>query len=98
VSTTLGVHLELQISQRIFKKIRNGPNGRNGILRAGACGKNRFMKKPEVENLVALPLSDFNALSSYVMSQRHYTFKASLTLCPDSGVVGACLDSGFADV
>jgi hypothetical protein len=27
VSTTLVVHLELQISPQIFKKIRNGPNG-----------------------------------------------------------------------
>jgi hypothetical protein len=56
------------------------------------------MKKPEVENLMALPISDFTVLSSCVISQHHYPFAVGLTLCPDSGVVGACLDSGSADV
>jgi hypothetical protein len=50
VSTTPMVHIELQISLEIFKKIQNGPN----VIIIGfgeiAC------RKPEVENLVALSL------------------------------------------
>jgi hypothetical protein len=45
------VHPELRISQRIFEKIRNGPNG---IL--GGLSETGSRKKPEVENLVALSL------------------------------------------
>ncbi len=52
VSTTPVVHLELRISSRIFKKIRNGPNG----IRTQGLGGKWFMKKPEVENLVTLSL------------------------------------------
>jgi hypothetical protein len=51
VSTTTVVHFELQISKRIFEKIRNGPKG---ILRG--YGETNSWKKPEVENLVALSL------------------------------------------
>jgi hypothetical protein len=40
----------LRISPQIFEKIRNGPDG---VLRS--LGK-LFMKKPDVENLVALSL------------------------------------------
>jgi hypothetical protein len=46
-----GVHLELQISPRIFEKIRYGPNG---IIRG--FGETDPCRKPEVENLVALSL------------------------------------------
>ncbi len=49
VSTTLVMHLELRISPRIFEKIRNGPHG---IIR----GLRETVRKPEVENLVALSL------------------------------------------
>jgi hypothetical protein len=49
VSTTPLVHLEPQISLRIFEKIWNG---RNGILRW--LGETDSWKKPEVENLVTL--------------------------------------------
>ncbi len=45
------VHLELQISLRIFEKIWNGPNG---ILRG--LGETDSWKKPEVKNLVTLSL------------------------------------------
>ncbi len=48
------VHLELRISPRIFEKIWNG---RNGILRC--LGETDSWIKPDVENLVALPLSGF---------------------------------------
>jgi hypothetical protein len=51
VSTTPVVHLELRIFPRIFEKIQNGPNE---ILRG--LGGNSCMKKPKVENLVALSL------------------------------------------
>ncbi len=52
VSMTPEVHLELQISLRIFEKIFNGSNG---ILR-GLGEKLIHEKKSEVENLVALSL------------------------------------------
>jgi hypothetical protein len=45
------VNLELQISPRIFEKIRNGPNG---IIRV--LGKLILKKKPERKNLVTLSL------------------------------------------
>ncbi len=51
VSLTPVVHLEPQISTRIFEKIRNG---RNGILRC--LEETDSWKKPEVENLVTLSL------------------------------------------
>jgi hypothetical protein len=43
--------IELQISPRIFEKIRNDPIG---ILRG--LGETDSRKKPEVENLVTLSL------------------------------------------
>jgi hypothetical protein len=43
------VHLDLQISPRIFEKIRSGPNG---ILRG--WGETDSKKKPEAKNLVTL--------------------------------------------
>jgi hypothetical protein len=51
VSTTLVANLELQISTRIFEKIRNSPNG---IIRS--LGETDSRKKPEVKNLVTLSL------------------------------------------
>jgi hypothetical protein len=51
VSTTPVVHLDLQISLRIFEKIRNGPNG---IL--WGWGETDSQKKPEAKNLVTLSL------------------------------------------
>jgi hypothetical protein len=51
VSLTPVANLELQISPRIFEKIRNDPNG---ILRG--LGETDPGKKPEVENLVTLSL------------------------------------------
>jgi hypothetical protein len=51
VSTTPVVHLELQISPRIFEKIQNGPNS---IFRG--LGETDPSRKPEVKNLVALSL------------------------------------------
>ncbi len=51
VSLTPVANLELRISPRIFKKIRNDPNG---ILRG--LGETDPWKKPEVENLVTLSL------------------------------------------
>jgi hypothetical protein len=45
------VHLYLQISPRIFEKIRNGPNG---IL--WGWGETNSRKKPEAKNLVTLSL------------------------------------------
>ncbi len=51
VSTTPVVHLELQISPRMFKKIWNRPNG---ILMG--LGETDSWKKPEVEYLVTLSL------------------------------------------
>ncbi len=50
VSTTPVVHLELQISPRIFEKIWNGLN--NGILKR--LGGTDSRENPEVENLLAL--------------------------------------------
>jgi hypothetical protein len=63
VSTTPVVHLEPQISPRIFKKIRNG---RNGTLRC--LGETDSRKKPEVENLVALSLQGLSSLILYPLS------------------------------
>jgi hypothetical protein len=52
VSTTPVVHLELRISPRIFEKFESAiPYGDIEGL-----GGNRFMKKPDVENLVSLSL------------------------------------------
>jgi hypothetical protein len=51
VSTTPVVHVELQISPRIFEKIRNGPSG---IIRG--LGETDPCRKPDVKNLVALSL------------------------------------------
>jgi hypothetical protein len=48
VSTTPAINTKLQISTRIYIKIRNGPEG---ILRAQR--KLICEKKPEVENLVS---------------------------------------------
>jgi hypothetical protein len=45
------VHLEWQISPRIFEKIRNGLNG---IL--WGWGETDSRKKPEAENLVTLSI------------------------------------------
>jgi hypothetical protein len=44
-------NLELQISPRIFEKIRNGPNG---IIRG--LGETDSRKKPEAKNLMTLSL------------------------------------------
>ncbi len=51
VSLTPVANLKLQISPRIFEKIRNDPHG---ILRG--LGETDSWKKPEVENLVTLSL------------------------------------------
>ncbi len=51
VSTTPVVNFELQISLRIFEKIRHGPNG---IL--WGWGETDWWKKPEAKNLVTLSL------------------------------------------
>jgi hypothetical protein len=51
VSLTPVANLELQISPRIFEKIRNDPNG---ITRG--LGETDSRKKPEAKNLVTLPL------------------------------------------
>ncbi len=51
VSTTLVVHLVLQIALQIIEKIWNGPNG---ILRG--LRETDSWKKPEVENLLTLSL------------------------------------------
>ena len=45
------VHLDSQISPRIFEKIRNDPNG---IIRG--LGETDSRKKPEAKNLVTLSL------------------------------------------
>jgi hypothetical protein len=45
------VHLDLQISPRIFEKIRNDPNA---IIRG--LGEDDSRKKPEAKNLVTLSL------------------------------------------
>jgi hypothetical protein len=50
VSLTLVTNLELRISPRIFKKIRNSPNG---II--SGLGETD-LKKPEAKNLVTLSL------------------------------------------
>ncbi len=60
VSITPVVHPELRISLRIFKKIRDGPNG---IFRG--LGETDSWKKPEVENLLAL-FFRFHSLQSYM--------------------------------
>ncbi len=51
VSLTPVANLELQISQRIFEKILNGPNS---IIRG--LGETGSRKKPEAKNLVTLSL------------------------------------------
>jgi hypothetical protein len=51
LSLTPVANLELRISQRIFEKIRNGPNGK--IRGLGETGSG---KKPEAKNLVTLSL------------------------------------------
>ncbi len=58
VSLTPVVHLELEISPRIFEKIRNGPNG---II--WGLGETDPCRKPQVKNLVALSLYTSAALN-----------------------------------
>ncbi len=54
VSLTPVANLELRISQRIFEKIRNGPNG---IL--WGWGETDSWKEPEAKNLVNCPFNNF---------------------------------------
>ncbi len=56
------VHPDLRISPRIFKKIRNGPNG---IL--WGWGETDSLKKPEAKNLVTL---SFKPRSAYTHNKK----------------------------
>jgi hypothetical protein len=78
VSMTPVVHPELRISLRIFKKIRNGPNG---ILRG--LGETDSRKKPEVENLMALSFR-FHSLQSYMQCPSINSLSNSRRFSPSS--------------